>query len=165
MQTQGCRNNSFSGQSENMTATDILQLKEQGSNSSGETTLSLGSFSKDRSGNCPLWECEVENTMCRTVSNFTHSGVHQQPFLHPFPHPHHTLPCLKWTLLLCSAWAAVVQSHTELLFDFTSVLRRLRQARPGISAMWLKNGNRSQEYKRRHTGCGSGSVVDEWVVD
>lgn len=83
------------------------------------------------------------------------------PVSAPVPYP--ALP--KCTLLLCSAWAAVVQSHTGLLFDFTSVLRRLRQARPGISAMWLKNGNRSQEYKRRHTGCGSGSLVEEWVVD
>lgn len=71
----------------------------------------------------------------------------------------------KCTLLLCSAWAAVVQSHIRLLFDLTLALRRLRQARPGISAMWLKNGNRRQEYKRRHTSCGCGSLAEEWVVD
>lgn len=58
-----------------------------------------------------------------------------------------------------------MQSHTGLLFDFTSMLRRLRQARPGISAMWLENGNRRQEYKRRHTGCGGGGGGEEWVVD
>lgn len=69
----------------------------------------------------------------------------------------------KCTLLLRAA--AVVKSPTGLLFDFTPEPRRSRQARPGISAMRLKNGNRRHAYKRRRTVCGSVSLGEEWVVD
>lgn len=80
------------------------------------------------------------------------------------PAPYPALP--KCTLLLSQLMSSCCAiTHTGLLFDFTPLLGWLRQARPGISAMWLKNGNRRQEYKRRHTGRGCGSVAGEWVVD
>lgn len=120
---------------------------------------------------CFLWKesgtAPRKTPFVTCVANCTHSGAHQWPYQHPLMHPHNALPFLSALCFFCSAWAAVVQSHTLgcLLFDFTPVLRWLRQTRPGISAMWLKNGNRRQEYKRRHTGCGSGSLAGEWVVD
>lgn len=83
---------------------------------------------------------------------------HNSARLYTIRTPYPVFP--KSSLLPRSAWAAVVQSHSMSRFDLTSALRWLRQARPGKSAMWLKNGNRRQEYKRRHTGCGSGSLAE-----
>ncbi len=52
-----------------------------------------------------------------------------------------TIPCPFWcTLLLlpCMSSCCAI-THTGLLFDFTSALRRLKQARPGISAIVFNN--------------------------
>lgn len=141
--------NSFSGRSGKIKATGLTEHHTK-----PELLL------KRQSGEQP---CTMENTMCHFVANCTHSGARQGPYQHPLRHPHHTLPFLSALCFCVSSCCAI--THTGLLFDFTSVLRWLRQARPGISAMWLKNGNRRQEYKRRHTGCGSGSLAGEWVVD
>ncbi|KAK5917884.1 hypothetical protein CgunFtcFv8_002694 [Champsocephalus gunnari] len=104
-----------------MKATGILRL-----NSVRNATL----FPKEPREEQPRLERAAESTMCHFVANCPHRGAcHTSARIIPCP----ALP--KCTLLLCSARAAVVQSHTGLLFDFPSVQRRSRQARPGISAM------------------------------
>lgn len=158
-------NKSFSGQSGKMKATGVLRLKAR-KQQQREHHAELELLLKGQSGEtAPVWNCAAENTMCHFVANCTHTGARQWPYQHTFMRPHHTLPFLS-ALYFVAVHEQLLCNHTlGLLFDFTSVLRRLRQARPGISAMWLKNGNRRQEYKRRHTGCGGGSVAEEWVVD
>lgn len=103
-------NNCFSGQSGKMKAARTLRLK-QGSNSSGNATLSLNCFWKHRGGNSPVWNCAMENTMCHFVANCTYSGARQRPYQHTFMHTHHTMPFIS---ALC--FFAV---HQQLLCNHT----------------------------------------------
>lgn len=144
-------NNIFSGQSVKMKATVILKTPHWALAASEKAQPCL-----------ELRRGTQHVSLCCQLHTFWCSPVAiPAPVYAPAPYP--ALP--KCTLLLQCMSSCCAIAHTGLLFDFTSVLRRLRQARPGISAMWLKNGDRRQEYKRRHTGCGCGSLAWEWVVD
>lgn len=149
---------------EEIEATGFLRLKtgmQQQLERHAEPELLLKRQSREKPRLEPCRGKHHVSLCCQLHTYWCPPAAIPAPVSAPAPYP--ALP--KRTFFPCSAWPAVVQSHTGLLFDFTSVLRWLRQARPGISAMWLKNGKKRQEYKRRHTGCGSGSLAEEWVVD
>lgn len=124
----------------------------------------------------PHWAWTAVN---KAGSSLVKNGALQTPCVTLLPTAHLQLPATSHTgtrlcacTVPCPSWAHSASSHEQLLCNhalgrsliyFSAEMIEAGKTRH-ISYV-MKNGNRTQEYKRRHTGCGSGSLAEEWVVD